>query len=221
MKGEVSDMKHTVTSRNTQKMMADSLKKAMKTKPLSKITVSEIIRDCGINRNTFYYHFQDIYALLKWMFEEEAIEVVKNFDLLVDYEEAICFVMDYVEKNEHIINCAYDSMGRDEMKRFFYADFIELITSIIDQAERETHIALEQNFKQFLCEFYTEALAGVLIEWIKNRENRNRGETIRYITFILKSTITAILQDSAHSLTPGGAPPVLHKTAEAEAKGRS
>lgn len=112
-------MKHEVTSLNTKKTLAESLKKAMRTKPLSKITVSEIIKDCGVNRKTFYYHFEDIYALLKWMLEQEAIEVVKNFDLLVNPEEALAFVIDYVDANKHIINCAYDSMGRDEMKRFF------------------------------------------------------------------------------------------------------
>lgn len=97
-------MKHEITSLNTKKTLAASLKKAMEKKPLSKITVSEIITDCGVNRKTFYYHFQDIYALLKWMLEEEAIEVVKQFDLLVDYREAILFVLDYVKKTS--ICCA-------------------------------------------------------------------------------------------------------------------
>lgn len=57
------------------------------------------------------------------MLEAEAIEVVKKFDLLVDYREAVLFVLDYVKTNKHLLCCAYDSMGRDEMKRFF-SDFI-------------------------------------------------------------------------------------------------
>ena len=81
--------------------------------------MSEIIADCNVNRKTFYYHFEDIYDLLKWTLEQEAIDVVKNFDLLIDYEDAIRFVVEYVNKNAHILNCAYDSMGRDELKRFF------------------------------------------------------------------------------------------------------
>ena len=79
--------------------------------------------DCGLNRKTFYYHFEDVYALLKWTLEEEAIEVVKKFDLMVDYEEAILFVMDYVDSNKHMINCAYDAIGSEEMKRFFCFGF--------------------------------------------------------------------------------------------------
>ena len=116
-------MKHEITSMGTKKALAKSLKESMKTKPFSKISVSEIVSRCGLNRKTFYYHFEDIYSLLKWMLEEEAIEVVKHFDLLVDYEEAIYFVVEYIEKNDYILNCAYDSIGRDEMKRFFAHDF--------------------------------------------------------------------------------------------------
>ena len=96
-------MKHEITSLNTKKMLASSLKKAMENKPFSKVTVSEIITDCGVNRKTFYYHFDDIYALLKWMLEQEAIEVVKQMDLIDDHGEAIVFVMDYIDENENIL----------------------------------------------------------------------------------------------------------------------
>ena len=46
----------------------------MNKKPLSRITINEIVQDCGLNRNSFYYHFEDIYALFKWMLEQEAID---------------------------------------------------------------------------------------------------------------------------------------------------
>lgn len=40
---------------------------------------------------------------------QEAIEVVKNFDLLVDYQDAFLFVFNYVEQNAYVLNCIYDS----------------------------------------------------------------------------------------------------------------
>lgn len=188
-------MKHEVTSLNTKKLLAESLKKAMQKKNFSKITVSEIIADCGLNRKTFYYHFEDIYALLKWMLEEEAIEVVKNFDLLVDYEEAISFVMDYVENNNHIINCVYDSIGRDEMKRFFYSDFIELVSSVIDKSEDMVGLYLNPEYKIFISNFYTEALSGMLIDWIKERETRDRNKVVTYISNTFKASLAGILNE--------------------------
>jgi len=167
----------------------------MKKKPFSKITVSEIISDCGVNRKTFYYHFEDIFALLKWMLEEEAIEVVGSFDLLLNYKEAIRFVMDYVDKNDYIINCACDAIGQEGMKKFFYDDFIGITSSIIDRAAAGSGKKLEPDFQEFLAKFYTEAIAGTLLTWTKNKESRNREKTVAYLSAILKSVVSNIEND--------------------------
>lgn len=169
----------------------------MEKKPLSKITVSEIIADCGVNRKTFYYHFEDIYDLLKWMLEQEAIEVVKQFDFSAKPEEAISFVMDYVDANKHILNCAYDSMGRDELKRFFYQDFIELARTIIDTAEEEMEISVDENFKSYMAEFFTEALAGSLINYFKKKDTGGREDILRNILLICRAAIPSVLLEKA------------------------
>ena len=171
-------MKHEVTTMNTKRTLAASLKRFMEKKPLSKITVSEIIADCGVNRKTFYYHFEDIYALLKWMLEAEAIEVVKQFDLLVDYREAVLFVMNYVRKNKHLLCCAYDSMGRDEMKRFFYSDFIDITRKAVHDAEQRLGVHVEDDFKKFLVHFYTEDIAGLLIDEFTSKEGHDPEKAI-------------------------------------------
>ena len=195
-------MKHAIATLRTKKLLAASLKRAMAQKPLSKVTVSEIIADCDVNRKTFYYHFEDIYALLKWMLEQEAIEVVKQFDLLSDYKEAILFVMDYVEDNAHILNCAYDSMGRDEMKRFFYADFIGIIQTMVDGMEKELGVSAPADCKDFLCNFYTEALAGALIEWVKDRGKYSREQVLTYLTMIARTSLPAILMEASGAPFP-------------------
>lgn len=186
-------MRHEEISLNTKKALAEALKDALKKKPFQKITVSELIQACQINRKTFYYHFEDIYALLKWMFEQEAIEVVKNYDLLLDYEEAITFVLDYVEKNDYILNCVYDSIGCDELKRFFYRDFLEITTSIIKQAEKISGVKLDEEYMNFLSHFYMEAISGMLIDWIKNKEGRNRKTIIFYISSTIRHSLIGIL----------------------------
>jgi len=186
-------MKHEITTYNTKKAMADSLKKFMRVKPLSKITVSEIIADCGMNRKTFYYHFKDIYALLKWILEQEAIEVVKRFDLLSVPEEVIAFIIDYVNANKHILSCAYDSIGREEMKQFFYADLQGVTQSIVDGVCTENNLSVDDNFKELLVSFYTEALAGMLIDYFKYEQRYDRNDLIRHIIFILKKSIPNIL----------------------------
>lgn len=188
-------MKHEITSLNTKRALSESLKNIMRKKSFSKITVSEIIADCGVNRKTFYYHFEDIYDLLKWTFENEAVEVVKHFDLISDYEEAIVFAMDYIEENDYIINCAYDAIGRDEMKRFFYNDFYELVGTIIESAEKIEGKTFRSSYREFLCHFYTEALAGILVDWIKNREVRNRTMLIEYLSVTVRASLVGLLHN--------------------------
>ena len=190
-------MKHEVTSLNTKKTFAESLKKLLCKKELSKITVSEIVADCGVNRKTFYYHFEDIYDLLKWTLEKEAVEVVKHFNLLTDYEEAIMFVMDYIEENDYIINCTYDALGRDGMKFFFFSDFKEIILSLITSAEEVTHVSLDEKYKSFLCSFYIDALSGLLIEWIRDRKHRDRKQLIDFVVLTVRTSLVAILEKHA------------------------
>lgn len=193
-------MKHEITSLNTKKALAESLKTIMRTKSFSKITVSEIITNCGVNRKTFYYHFEDIYALLKWTLEYEAVDIVKQFDLTVDHAEAITFVMNYVEQNDHLLNCAYDSLGRDGLKIFFYADFKEMMETIIETFEQEFHTQLEENYKAFLTEFYVGALSEILIDWIRNIDVRDRSTTITYIVETVKDSLRGIFKNYCPSI---------------------
>lgn len=186
-------MKHEVTTLRTKQALAASLKSFMEKKPLSKITVSEIIADCGVNRKTFYYHFEDIYALLKWMLEEEAVSVVRQFDLLVDYREAVLFVMHYVRENQHLLCCAYDGMGRDEMKRFFYADFIGITRKVVQDTEQRLGVHADANFKEFLAHFYTEAIAGLLIDEFTDKEGHDPEKAADYFALVLENSLPSLL----------------------------
>lgn len=189
-------MKYEIKSMNTKKSLSDSLKRIMQHKKFSKVTVSEIIADCGVNRKTFYYHFEDIYDLLKWTIEQETIEVLKNFDLLLNPEEAMLFVADYVDNNQHLLNCIYDSMGRIEMKRFFYTDFYNVILSVINKLEKEMNKSLSENFKKQLTNFYTEALAGLVLDYFQHRDEYDRDELIKYTLFILQTSIPNIIKEA-------------------------
>lgn len=190
-------MKHEITTLNTKKMLAASLKGFMEKKPLSKITVSEIIADCGVNRKTFYYHFEDIYALLKWMLEQESIEIIRQFDLLVDCREAVLFIMDYVQHNRHLLCCAYDSMGRDELRRFFCIDFIGIIRTLIDTTEKQLALHTEEDFKTFLAHLYAEAVSGLLVSEFTGKEDHDPEKAVEYFSLVIKNSIAGALKGAA------------------------
>lgn len=187
-------MTHAVTSMNTKRALAASLRNAMEKKTFSKITVTEIIKECGVNRKTFYYHFQDIYALLKWMVQQDAVEVVKQFDLVSNIEDAIRFVMDYIEKNEHLIACAYDSVGHDIVKSFFYDDFTAITLRYIEAKEQAAKHCLNDGYRNFLAKFYTEALSGMLMQWISQREEVDKDIVIDHITKTINKSLPNLIE---------------------------
>lgn len=185
-------MKYETKSLMTKKALSASLKKLMEQKTLDKISIREIIEDCGVNRKTFYYHFEDIYDLLKWIFEEEAIEIVKQYDLILNSKDAIRFVLDYVEENKLICNCAFDALGRDELKRFFQKDFLAIIDNLIKTVSEGYDVP--EDYKEFLTNFYTEALASQLIDYIRYREKYTKEKMVLYITVTLKASIMKAIE---------------------------
>ncbi|MGN0696670.1 MAG: TetR/AcrR family transcriptional regulator C-terminal domain-containing protein [Oscillospiraceae bacterium] len=189
-------MKHEVTTMYTKKALSDSLKRFMNIKPFSKITVSEIIKDCGLNRKTFYYHFADTRDLLKWTLQQEAIEVVKSFDMLLDHEQVILFTMDYLEKNQHMINCVYDSVGRDELKIFLYNDFYEIGGMIVSSAEKAVGKTLSEEYKKLVITFYTEGIAGIMIDWLRGEIKYDKMTTVRYISSLFKNGLPLIIENA-------------------------
>ena len=53
----------------TRFKLAKSMKELMKSKPLDKITVTDIVENCDVSRQSFYRLFQDKYDLVNWYFE--------------------------------------------------------------------------------------------------------------------------------------------------------
>ena len=52
----------------TKDIIARTLIELLDEKPMSKVTVKDIVERCGVNRNTFYYHFHDIPAVVEYLY---------------------------------------------------------------------------------------------------------------------------------------------------------
>ena len=53
-------------SQITKRALASALKELLEHKPLNKITIADITEQCGVNRQTFYYHFENLMDVLEW-----------------------------------------------------------------------------------------------------------------------------------------------------------
>ena len=67
-------------SEHTKIMLCQALKKKMAQKPLDKITIRELADDCGLKRQAFYYHFEDIPALFRWALEKSTKQMLQEIE---------------------------------------------------------------------------------------------------------------------------------------------
>lgn len=190
-------MKHTEQSLQTKQELSAALKRLMESKPINRITIRELVESCGVNRKTFYYHFEDIYALLKWTLEQEALLLFDKYDLVHDNSKVLEFVLDYVGENLAMLQNIVRSIGRSELGRFFFKDIYQPVYKLVCEVEQLRGLNVEEGYKAFLSKFLTEAVAGILLDCIERDVLDDRQRLARYITGTLSAAIPNALITAA------------------------
>lgn len=149
----------------TKKALAASLKKLMEKKPIDKITIKDIVKDCEVNRQTFYYHFQDIYDLLEWIFVTEGLNALDGKKTYDSWREGFLQVFRYVEDNKTLVTNMFHSLGRERLERFLYDEVYKLLKEVIEEQAEGLTVSGEN--KAFIADFYKYAFVGIMLEWIR------------------------------------------------------
>lgn len=147
----------------TEERLADGLKKLMATVALDDISVMRLTKMCGINRQSFYYHFRNTYDLLTWVFLNEKIP---NLDEENDYSRALEHVFNYVEDNYNLIQNTAESAGKDLLIEFFFNTFYNVELKHIEQVDQTGKISTDE--RKFLASFFGSAFANTVILWLRN-----------------------------------------------------
>ncbi|MBQ7322813.1 MAG: TetR/AcrR family transcriptional regulator C-terminal domain-containing protein [Clostridia bacterium] len=191
-------MKYSESSYQMKHKMSETLRQELIRKSFSKITVSDIVAKCGINRKTFYYHFSDIHALLQWMLSSELCEILGACDRMGGYVLLANDVMDYVERNEAIFHNLINTAGEDVLKKVLYDDILKLQEHVITGFEERYGTRFEEDFRSFLVKFLADAIVGILMEWIRKRRYRDRERTIEYLRDIFQAAISGLIERRNH-----------------------
>lgn len=97
----------------TKQVLAYSMKDLMSRQPLAKITVGDVCQACGMNRKSFYYHFQDKYDLVTWIFHGDLAVEAEGAMTLSDHLTALCRT---VEKNVPFYRAALKDGGQNSLQ---------------------------------------------------------------------------------------------------------
>lgn len=188
-------MKHEEMNQRTKAVLIGTFKTLMLKKPMNKITVSELVEECGINRKTFYYHFEDIYDMLRKMLKQDIEAIFSRGDLIEDHDLIINLVLDYMEQNKVILKNMLSCVGRAELDSFLNSNVNKTIYSLVCEVEQKQNLSVGDEYKRFLADFFTRAVSGVLIDWIENRANRNKEQIRQYLSTTLSTAVPAALKN--------------------------
>ena len=84
--------------------LANAMKECMRTAPVEKITVKEIVETCGLTRQTFYRNFQDKYDLINWYFDKILLESFEHMGEGRTVYESLVNKFEYIQM-EQLFNC--------------------------------------------------------------------------------------------------------------------
>ena len=167
--------------------MSAALKNLLKEKKLNKITVQDIADECGINRQTFYYHFQDIYDLVEWTCIEDTEKVLKENRTYDTWQEGFLSVFDLAKKDKTFIDNIYRSVSLEMLEQYLYRLVYPLLKNVVD--EKANGQTVREENKKYIADFYKYSFVGVMLDWIKRGMKESPEEMAGLITVTMHGNV--------------------------------
>lgn len=183
------EKKHYAASDYTKRAMAMSLKQLMVQKPLDKITIREIMEDCGMKRQNFYYHFEDIYDLVRWMFREEAVSLLSCHEGAQFWQDGLLHLFTHLKENQLVYRCALRSLEQDFLKKFFMDEIFPMVRRVADGVLMQLGFSPDPKDLEMIIQFYVIALAAVMESWLLGELDYTPEELIAFADTMLTDHI--------------------------------
>ena len=178
-------------SQITKRALEQSLKNLLLKKPLTKITVSDIADDCGINRMTFYYHFKDIYDLVEWSCLEDAKHALDEKKTYETWQQGLLQIFEAVKENKPFILNVYRCIHREEVEKYLQPLVDQLILGVIN--EETGNMTIRDEDKQFIAQIYSYIFIGLMLDWIKDDMREDPQPLVDRLARLIKGSMSEAL----------------------------
>ena len=173
---------------NAKHDLAEALCQLLETKTLEKITVKDIVARCGVNRQTFYYHFHDVYDLMRWIFDREAAALAQSIRSNgSDWRQELRTITDVLRSKRHLVMNAYRSVNRRDLERYLMQGYGPVIRRIVDQAAVDLDVT--QGDLEFVSRFYARGLLSGVFDWIESGMPESIGDDLRRCILLLDGSL--------------------------------
>lgn len=148
----------------TKNLIKQEFIKLLNKKSLHNITVTEIAKQCKIERKTFYYHYENLPQLVKEIFDEELENVIEEFNETLSWEESFISATKFILENKKVVKHMYESDYKVELEKYIFSLSGEIMKKYVRRVAKDTN-AQEIDIK-LIAFFYQCALSSSLIQWV-------------------------------------------------------
>lgn len=181
-------------AQHTQRAIREGFLSLLNEVPFDKITVLDIAARFDINRNTFYYYYSDIYALVDDVLQTETSHIrasgISGSTLAEVYKQ----VTEFAHVNRRAIFNLYNSQNRSRLESYLYESFYAGLEAFI--ARQAGGMKVDEEDKRVLAVFYTSALTGLTVKWIRGGMTGDAQGYINRANELLEGSIARALKKS-------------------------
>lgn len=176
----------------TKQALAASLIKLLQDRPIAQISVKDVCTDCGLNRQTFYYHFQDIYDLLFWMVQKD-ITVYYHTEKIAptNMSDYLYSLFGYCQEHSKLVRHAYNAANRVRYEIAFRDASEPLLRRKIESYENYNLVSKED--ADILISFYAYSAAALFFRWLESGMPQSSGESFSKYCMLLDESVNALL----------------------------
>lgn len=181
-------------NRNKQAII-DAFWELLEEKPLSKITVKDIVERCQINRNTFYYHFQDIPLLLECTVQDWGNRIVADHSRFGSPIDCIAPFAEQAAQKKRALLHIYRSVQRERFLPTLDRISLSIVTDYVDNVTKDLTVPADD--RVLLIRYYKCVLNGVLLDWLEHDMDYDlKAATVRLCKLFAGSGKQAFLRSA-------------------------
>ncbi len=176
----------------TEKAIIESFIKLLNEKPLDKITVKDVIDECGVNRSTFYYYFEDIYDLLSHILETETNRIAENHLSYDSWTDGVFEAMSFAIQNRKAIFHIYKSLNREKLEHYLNDIFDSVMIEAVRIIAKDYKVTEEDI--HLVADVYKFTLTGLVFKWLEDGMTSEPKEVISKLSYMLDGNIMTMLE---------------------------
>ena len=157
----------------------------------------DIVEDCGINRNSFYYHFQDIPSLVEEIITEQTDLLIQKYPSISSLDECLFVALKFAQDNRKAVMHIYNSVNRSAFEQSTMKLCESVITTYISTAFPDNPI--RESDRKLVIKFMKCQLFGMCVDWVSNGMKDEAYEDLRRMTALCQGVPELIMEHSLES----------------------